>query len=128
VVATVGETGADIKKMTFIPLDQQEVVREGGRTGLELGDERERTPTACRLAHLEAFVAERRSDGVDDRGFVVDDEDAACGGAVHVSTVPRKAGNRLRKRSGRSVSHTQDRLSALSQVARPHRVSLTRGG
>ena len=48
---------------------------EHDQVGLEARDRRERLAAGRRLLDLEALVAERGRDGVDDRALVVDDED-----------------------------------------------------
>jgi hypothetical protein len=49
-------------------------------------DEGQRPAPGRRFVDLEALVAEGRGDGVDDRGFVVDDEDPPCRPAVLLRT------------------------------------------
>src|SRR5438105_3897564 len=96
--ALLAQAAADLD-----PFDVRQHPVEDDQVGLEVANDAEGVPPVARLADVEALVAERGRDRVDDRALVVDDEDSTPArsvdplhGSSHEPTVPRQAVNRLR--------------------------------
>ena len=92
------------------PLDIGQHPVEDDQVGLELADDAEGIPPGACLPHLESLVTKGRCHRVDDRPFVVDDEDSTSTGpvrsllsSVHPPSVPPLPVNHLRKSPGAGV-------------------------